>query len=702
MANNRRTLNAAAPAFPKEVRFTGAASIDLTAAAPAGDGQAAKQATFSMVAYTGDDVWADGWDGPVYLDLKGLILRDNPPALLHHNVNEIVGQCNVVTKTATQLKASGIVTATTGKAAEVVTHSQNGFKWSSSVGVGARSREWVEAGAKAQVNGKTVKGPCTIIRVGMLNEISFACAGGDNKATAKIAALAATGDGVMTYEQWLASLHMEASAITTEQDTAFRAQFKAFTDLQAKAAADPNGGNPAVPPPAPAPAPAAPPLVNIHAASRAETAAEFRRVDEIRALCGQDNLTLAAEAVEKGWSKNDTELALLRAGMPTRQGMQGQRPNEQKKAEEMEILQACVRMTCPDARPALEAQYKNTNGRILEEAKKRRITSLRGLVEACCKIEGKSQPAIDDNIGDWVRAAFSTTSLPTTLGSAANKILLDAYTAAPSVARQICKTLTANDFKTHTGIRVVGDGTFQKVGQDGELKFFNLGEQTFPFIVDTYGRMIGLTRQQWINDDLSAFSSLVHIIGQGAFYAVEEALWTLLIANTGTFFGSGNGNYIEGADTNLGIPGLDSAFQKMLEQKSPSDAGSKPIVVDPRFLLVPPALAGESNRVDKSDYLVATGIGSTAKLVPSANTYKGRLTPLVSRWLTAAKVWYLFADPAVAAAAFGIAFLKGNDSPVIEQVEQSPEYLGYLWRGYIDFGVCQLDPRGAVMSKGEA
>ena len=66
-----------------------------------------------------------------------------------------------------------------------------------------------------------------------------------------------------------------------------------------------------------------------------------------------------------------------------------------------------------------------------------------------------------------------------------------------------------------------------------------------------------------------------------------------------------------------------------------------------------------------------------------------------------AKAWYLFANPQVLAA-FELVFLNGRRTPVIERVEAPANMLGMGFRGYIDVGVREQDPRGAAKVKGEA
>ena len=119
---------------------------------------------------------------------------------------------------------------------------------------------------------------------------------------------------------------------------------------------------------------------------------------------------------------------------------------------------------------------------------------------------------------------------------------------------------------------------------------------------------------------------------------------------------------------------------------------------------MPPELEATADSLYASTNIVM----ATDAAVPDSNPYKGKYQPQVTPYLSnanytgnSAKAWYLFGDPADVAA-FGIAYLDGNEQPTVEQVDAGANVLGWNWRGYFDFGVCQIDPRGAVKSKGEA
>ena len=93
---------------------------------------------------------------------------------------------------------------------------------------------------------------------------------------------------------------------------------------------------------------------------------------------------------------------------------------------------------------------------------------------------------------------------------------------------------------------------------------------------------------------------------------------------------------------------------------------------------------------------------------PISNPHQGKFRVEVSRYLStplypgnSQKAWYLLAD-ANDLAVIEVAFLNGQESPVIETADADFNVLGVQMRGYHDFGVALQDPRGGLKSKGEA
>ena len=185
-----------------------------------------------------------------------------------------------------------------------------------------------------------------------------------------------------------------------------------------------------------------------------------------------------------------------------------------------------------------------------------------------------------------------------------------------------------------------------------------------------------------------------------------EAGWTVILANTGSFFGSGNLNNQSGASTALSIESLTAAEQLFMDQ---IDSAGDPIMLSPRYLVTGTALATVANQLMTETRSIMEQRDTTAtskKAAAASNPHAGKWTPVVSPFVNAqsltgssATVFYLFADPADEAA-FTVSYLNGRDTPMIESSDLDFNYLGMSWRAVFDFGVDQCDPRAAVRSVG--
>lgn len=509
----------------------------------------------------------------------------------------------------------------------------------------------------------------------------------------------------MSFEKWLKAKGFDPALLSEEQESILRQTYdaeqaviapgvdKPKPDVTQTGPVEPNHVDPK---PAAGELRQAADIGDPIAQMRQQAAAELRRVEAVRKICKGD-AELASKAIEQGWTPERAELEVFRLARPTAPAIHanGGGPANPR------VLEAALRLGSSEPEARLVQEY---GAETLEAAYPLRRIGLQGLIRACCAMDGAETPRLGAGEGELAQAGFSTASLPTILGNTANKVLLAAYRSVPSVARVIAKKLTATDFKEHTGVRLTGDSTMLKVGQDGELKFGAMNEGTFTYSVDTYGRIFGITRQMIRNDDLGAFLDIPALIGRGSGLAIEKTLFALLLANTGDFFHGDNANYISGATTALGYESLGKAIQKLLKQV---DADGNPINLMGKYLVVPPELFDIAQEIFKAN-AINTGGAATTEKIAAANIHAGKYEPLVSPYLSAAGMtgysttaWYLFGDPADVPA-FGIAYLDGVETPVIEDAPLQSDILGKAWRGYIDFGVCQIDHRGAVKSKGAA
>lgn len=298
---------------------------------------------------------------------------------------------------------------------------------------------------------------------------------------------------------------------------------------------------------------------------------------------------------------------------------------------------------------------------------------------------------------------FSTMSLTGILSNVANKTMLASFEAVDNVLGLIAAEADANDFKQVTSYRMTGQGEFEKVGPDGEIKHNALSEETFQNQVETYGTMLTLTRRMMINDDLGAFLKLPRLIGRQSAIKLQKVGFSLLLENANNFFSTGNKNYFEGADSNLQITSLTTAEQKFFDQ---TDDNGDPVSMTPSILLVPTSLKTVAEQLYND--LAVNETTTTNKPKPNRNPHAGKFRPIATPWLNAQSLtgssdtaWYLLADPADAAV-LEVIYLRGRRTPYIESEESSFNTLGMQWRGYFDFGVALQEKRAGVKVKGQA
>jgi len=424
---------------------------------------------------------------------------------------------------------------------------------------------------------------------------------------------------------------------------------------------------------------------------------------------------IEAKAIAEGWDATKTELEVLRAERPALTGGGVRRDADPAQSSRAIEAALCLSAGLPEKQVA--AWYDDSGGRTMNAAlgADLRGAGLHTLIYETIRAGGEHvRPGRVDN--ETIRAAFaadrrliqassgfSTISLSGILSSVANKTMLAAYQAVESVVGSFCAETDVNDFKEVTRYRLTGNGVFERVGPDGELKHATLSEQPYTNKVETYGRMIALTRQMMINDDLGAFLQIPRIIGRMSALKREEAVFELLLSNPSNFFSVGNKNFLSGADTALSIDALTKAEQAFLDQ---TDSDGKPILITASVLLVPTSL-----KVTAQQLMTETRVNETTdanKPRAANNPHAGKWRPVASPYLNSqgiaggsARAWHLFANPADVAA-LEIAYLRGKRNPTIESGESDFNTLGMQWRGYFDFGVAMQDHRAAVKVKGEA
>lgn len=683
----------------KALQITADASVqwsDLEAA----DGEE-KVPQFSMVAYTGGAMHV-GFHHPVIVDLAGIKASGDIPIFRQHDPTQIVGHGKAEISDG-GIVASGIISADNEHSRDVVSSSRKGFPWQASIGASVERFETLKEDDTATVNGKPVKGPVLIARKSTLNEISFVPLGADRRTSAKVAASKSVDDGKgnnMKFTEWLQANDFDPELLSEKATEKLNAQFEAETNgskAEGEGKVSAHGES----------------FMKALEAERKEKA----RVESIDMIASEymrrypthldeiERLVLAAHR-DKKTDERDFKLALLESCQTF--GTRG--VNVDKTPQGAKVVEAAI---CRTLRMStIEKQF---DAQTLEAADRhfRGGVGLQQLLFKAAAANGQHFDGVG-NLKSLLSASFqpsnvmaqdfSTFSLSGILSNVMNKMLVDYFTSATDssdprvgqVWRQIAAIRPVRDFKQVTAYTLTGDLTYEQLPPTGEIKHGTVGEQSYVNKADTYAKMLAISRQDIINDDLGALQRIPQRLGRGAALAIFDAFWSEFLNNS-TFFSIANDNVSSGAFSADGVA-LSAAEAEFLAQTDPD---GNPLGVSPSILLVPPGSLNAALTLINST--VTTG-GTTN--IGNANVFGGRYSVLSSPYMVNSKytgnsttAFYLLANP-MDLPTIEVVFLNGRESPIVESADVDFNTLGIQFRGYHDFGVAKQEPRGGVRGSG--
>lgn len=118
--------------------------------------------------------------------------------------------------------------------------------------------------------------------------------------------------------------------------------------------------------------------------------------------------------------------------------------------------------------------------------------------------------------GIITRALHTTSDFSVILGDTVNRTLREAYGTVPSGVQTLVRQTTARDFRKKTRIMLSDFPALEPVGEHGEFASGTMQEAKETFAISTFGRIIGISRQEMVNDDLGAFTDMSARIGRAA------------------------------------------------------------------------------------------------------------------------------------------------------------------------------------------
>jgi phage major head subunit gpT-like protein len=589
-----------------------------------------KVPTFELVAYTGASI-RQGWSrNPLVVDLQGMnTAKASIPILWAHerSLDAVIGRSTEIVNDGSQLVIRGELLAEGEIPEKIARLARAGIPLQASIGADAGNIENVNSGGVVTVNGREFSGPVSVVRASDLRETSVVLFGADANTSAAIAAEA--NEGVSMSEQ-LNEKPVEAAAPQTEAATNVAAEQKAQPIVAAK------GGD----------------------------GASLIDVDSI-----------AAKVVERIRAERLAEVRAERPKAPAAHVV------DVAAASEPKVIEAALCLA--GGLPGVDRLY---DAKTLEAADRRRgHTSLSEVLVEAARANGYQGSAriSAGNIREVLASGFATHSISNVLSATYGKFLLQGFTAVEANWDMIASVRSVSDYKSVTGVRVTGGFEFDEVGNGGELKMAEAGDETRSIKANLYGRLSAITMVDIVNDDLGALSVVPQRLGRGAAIKLNKVFWSEFELNNGTYYSketaaSGNALSIGSLKTAAG------SYRKL------KDGDNNPLGISPATLLVSP-----ENEITAAELmsgsLLITGENATRTNV---NVLAGRYQVVASSYLTSASTWWLVANPGELPA-MEVAFLQGQRTPTVQQAEADFDTLGIQVRGHFSFGVAKAESKGA-------
>lgn len=306
---------------------------------------------------------------------------------------------------------------------------------------------------------------------------------------------------------------------------------------------------------------------------------------------------------------------------------------------------------------------------------------------------GRNVPRFGGNAAK-VEAAMTTSDFPAITGSVLNRRMQKFYESASSPIKLLSREVEANDFRTLHSLKLSTGPELEKVNEGGEYKYGSLSEGDETFGLSSYGKILGLTRQAMVNDDLAAFDDMSRIMGQGAAQTESKLFAELLTQNAGIGPVMSDGKELFHADHNnlaaaagaISVASLSASRTAMMRQKG---LANEIIRVMPKFLLVPP------EQQTLAEQMLADLAASETGAV---NPFAGKLEALVDPFLEDGSAWYVIADKAHLDS-LQHAYLNGQSGPQIF-TQEGFETDTMKFKCRLDFGAGFVDFRGWYRNEG--
>ena len=293
---------------------------------------------------------------------------------------------------------------------------------------------------------------------------------------------------------------------------------------------------------------------------------------------------------------------------------------------------------------------------------------------------------------------------PTLLENVLGKVLLGAYATQANTWERICKVDEVPDFRTSNRYRTGSLTGLDVIPEHGEYQNGTVPDGSkYPVATQRMGKIFGLSRETIINDDMSALTDMSTKMGQAAMRSLENAVYALILQNSGLGPNQGDGqpffhanrSNVNAVGSGLSVAGIDADRTVLGNQKDP--AGLDFLDLNPAILLVPLALRGTGLEVNDAQFdFDNAGTNTTGKFM-RPNKVRGLFREVVASPRITGTRRYIIADPLDWIV---VAFLEGyGRGPTLES-QDGWRIDGTEWKVTLYAKPQMGDPKAAVTNAG--
>lgn len=300
-----------------------------------------------------------------------------------------------------------------------------------------------------------------------------------------------------------------------------------------------------------------------------------------------------------------------------------------------------------------------------------------------------------DSIGfsspfELAKRAMVTADFTAIMADVAGRSLRDGYESTPQTFREPFRRTTAANFKNIERVQLSDAPDLEPVAENAPYTEGTFSDFKETYAVTKFGRLVGVTWESIINDDLDAITRFPQRLGAAAAIRESDLVWGVITANgpmaDGNFvFGQGHSNEGGGA---FGVDVLKAARTAMRNQLTPV---GRPMNLFPTYLFVGPELENEAELILQENVLLTRGDILPRRL---------RGLNLIVEPRIEGTNWYLATDTRQVDT-LEYAYLTGEEGVRLES-EQSFNVDAITWKARLVFGAGIIDYRGLYHGTGVA